>query len=432
MDWTLFPASTQVDSSGGVSVAGQSLQALAEIYGTPLYLYDAQTVRDQVMRLRDLLKCYYPGEADLTYAAKAYFAPRLAKKLAGMDLGVDVVSLAEMQIAHKAGFAPERIHLHGNNKSLDEITLALQLDIHSIVVDSLDELDLVEEMARLSGRRARIWLRITPGIAVHTHPHIQTAHEQSKFGLYLENGEALTAIRNALSSPWLNLLGLHTHLGSQIHEAEPYAQAIEALMRLAGEAGFIPQEISPGGGWGVRYVPEDPEDDARSWVEVIARSLEAACRQRGWPLPRLVLEPGRWLVARAGVAVYRVGTRKRTPDGLALVAVDGGLADNPRVALYGARYTACLVNRPYEERGLQPTRIVGRYCESGDVLIHEVLLPPVERGELLVIPVAGAYHLSMASNYNLSGRPAVLWVEDGAVEVLQPREEVTHSPWWEA
>jgi diaminopimelate decarboxylase len=431
MDWTLFPDSARIDSCGGLSIGGQSLRVLAETYGTPLYLYDGQTVRAQVARLYNLLRQHYPGEADLTYAAKAYFAPRLAKKLAGMDLGVDVVSLGEMQIARKAGFAPERIHLHGNNKSPEEIALALQLGIQSIVVDSLDELRLVEKMAQSSGQRARIWLRITPGIAVHTHPHIQTAHEQSKFGLYLDSGEALAAIRVALSNPWLELVGLHTHLGSQIHEVEPYTRAIEILMKLAEEAGFIPQEISPGGGWGVRYVSEDPEDDAQPWVEAVSRSLEATCRQHGWPLPRLVLEPGRWLVARAGVAVYRIGTRKKTPDGLALVAVDGGMADNPRVVLYGARYTACLVNRPEEAKGLQPTRIVGRYCESGDVLIHEALLPPVESGELLAIPVAGAYHLSMASNYNLSGRPAVLWVEDGKVEVLQPREEVVHTPWWQ-
>jgi diaminopimelate decarboxylase len=429
MDWSLFPLTTHWDGKG-LQIGGCQVSDLVDAYGTPLYLYDAATLFLHIQKLGQLLREFYPGEAVVTYAAKAYFAPALARHLATLGIGVDVVSQGELQLALKAGFSPSVIHLHGNNKAEEEIVTALDVGVQAIVVDSLDELEWVEQIAQERRRQAHIWLRITPGIAAHTHPHIQTAHAQSKFGLYLETGEALEAIRKARASRWLHLRGLHTHLGSQIFEVEPYREAIEALFALAEQADYVPDEFSPGGGWGVRYRPDDPPDDPMPWIRAVSESVKQGCERYRWPLPRLVIEPGRWLIAQAGVAIYRVGSQKRTADGVQVIAVDGGMADNPRVALYGARYTAVPLGYEGFTGNNRPSRVVGRFCESGDILIEAIDLPPLHRGDLLAVPVAGAYHLSMASNYNMVGRPAVLWLEEGRVEVLQPREDVLNTLWW--
>jgi diaminopimelate decarboxylase len=426
---SLYPVTTARDENGRLTIAGHSLVELAERFGTPFYIYDAATVREHVGVLRDLLAAHYPASSEITYAAKAYFSLGMARKLAGLDLGVDVVSQGEFTIAERAGFLPNRMHLHGNNKTSAELSLALERNIQAVVVDSLEELDYLECQARENGKNVPVWLRITPGLAVDTHPYRQTGHASSKFGLPVQDGQAEQGIRRALASRWLHLTGLHMHLGSQIFETEPYRKAIAVLFDLAEANQFIPQELSPGGGWGVPYTVEDDEADPRLWVETVAGGVVDECQKRGWRLPKLVIEPGRWLVARAGMALYHVGTHKTTSDGGQVIAVDGGMADNPRPALYHARYTACLANRA-ETQPSQKVRVVGRFCESGDELIHETWLPEVKRGDLLALPVAGAYQLSMASNYNLASRPAVLWLEKGAVEVLQRRELAEEAGWW--
>lgn len=425
---TILPISAGRDASGALTIAGHSLRPLAEQFGTPLYLYDAATVRQQAERLRAALAEHYPGDFEITYAAKAYLSAGFARKLAALGLGVDVVSLGEMTVARQAGFAPQRVHLHGNNKSLEELAAALEWGVQSIVVDSLEELETLEALAEKAQKTARIWLRLSPGVGVDSHAYLQTAHHTSKFGITTEGGQAASAIRRALSSRWLKLTGLHTHLGSQIFETEPYRDAIARLMALGDETGFVPEELSPGGGWGVPYLPGQPESLPEPWIQTVAGALRDECTRRGWPLPRLIIEPGRWMAARAGVALYTVGTTKTSGDGTLFVAVDGGMADNPRPALYSARYTALLAERP-DAPAPNRANIVGRFCETGDQLIPEACLPDVRRGDLLVIPVAGAYQLSMASNYNLTPRPAVLWLEAGRVEVLQPRERLEDG-WW--
>lgn len=428
-DLSLFPITAAIEPNGELSIAGYRLTDLAEEFGTPVYLYDGATVQGQVGRLKALFQEYYPAEAMIAYASKAYFSFTMAQKMTALGIGADVVSLGEIRVAQQAGFPAEVIHLHGNNKSREELLAALEWGIQAIVVDSLDELEYLEALCRETGKQARIWLRITPDLSVNTHPHIETSHSDSKFGLHIENGDAGRAIRHAVASPWLNLVGLHAHLGSQIFDPEPYRQSIERLYALAEAEEFIPQEISPGGGWGVRYTDADPSDDAEPWVRAVSQAVVAECGRLGWALPRLVLEPGRWLVARAGVALYRVGAQKRTPNGTHIVSIDGGLADNPRVALYQAQYTARVVQRasaPPEER----MRIVGKFCESGDVLIPEIVLPRVSRGDLLATPASGAYQLSMASNYNFAARPPVLWLEHDRVEVMQCCEQPDEPGWW--
>lgn len=429
-DLSLFPVSTTINSRGNLSIAGCDLAELAAQYGTPLYLYDGTTIRRQLDRLNDLLKRFYAGETAIAYASKAYFSRLFAGKLATIGLGADVVSLGELNVARCSGFPASGVHLHGNNKSEEEMRAALDWNIQAIVVDSLDELAFLEKLAAERSRPARIWLRITPDLTVDTHRHVETSHPESKFGLHIQNGDAAEAIRRAAASPWLKLTGLHTHLGSQIKDAEPYRQAVASLIETAAACHFVPEEISPGGGWGVRYTNTDPPDDAETWVRTVAETVQDGFSEHGWHLPRLVLEPGRWLVAKAGVAVYSVGSQKTTPGGTRITAVDGGMADNIRVALYDARYTA----RPVKHDSASPsvkTTVVGKYCESSDILISEIMLPAMERGGLLAVPVSGAYHLSMASNYNYAARPVVLWLDEGSVEVLQAREKTETLGWLE-
>lgn len=425
----LFPVTSTRSADGHLTIAGCDVTALASQYGTPLYVYDAATLRLQVDTLKRSLKKHYPADFQITYAAKAYFSLGLARRLAALDLGVDVVSLGEMTVARRGGFDPGKVHLHGNNKSPEELESALRWGVQSIVVDSLEELEYLDALAARLRLRGRIWLRITPGLYVDTHPYRQTAHPTSKFGLLMSDGQAAEGIRRARASQWLELTGLHAHLGSQVFEPLPYLEAVDLLVSLSEQAGYVPLEFSPGGGWGVRYTPDDPVVDTDTWVKTISQSMQAAFGKRGWPLPRLIIEPGRLLVAQAGVALYRVGTTKTITDGTHVVAIDGGMADNPRVALYRARYTALVANRHTNHR-TQKTSIVGKFCESGDVLINNAELPEMARGDLLAMPTAGAYQLSMASNYNLAPRPAVLWLEDGRAEVLQPREVPEDSGWW--
>jgi diaminopimelate decarboxylase len=431
MNKRLLPDSAGVNTDGELEVAGHSLADLARLYGTPYYLYDAETVHGQVEHLKSLLAAY-PGEQEITYAAKAYFSVGFARKLNALGLGVDVVSLGEMQAAQRAGFPPDRVHLHGNNKSRQELVAALDWGLQRIVVDSLEELEYLNSLAEGKGKCAEIWLRITPGVAVDTHQYLQTAVHASKFGLPITSGQALQAIQAARSAKGIQLMGLHMHLGSQFHQAGPFKEAVRLLAGLSEQAGWVPAELSPGGGWGVAYRPEDQSGEPQEWVQTIIDSVTAEFGGRGWALPRLVLEPGRWLCARAGMAVYSVGTAKIASDGTYFVSIDGGMADNLRPALYQAQYTAIAVARPQPwEDETRKTAVAGRFCESGDILIQEAQLPELKRGDLLAIPVSGAYQLSMASNYNLTPRPAVLWLEPGNVDVLHKREELWNSGWWD-
>ncbi len=426
----LLPDSASDSPNGDLRIAEHDLAALARQWGTPLYIYDGLTVSNQVSLLQNLLRQHYTGPSDVAYAAKAYFSLAFARKLAALGLSVDVVSLGELVVALKAGFLPGQIHLHGNNKSEEELASALSSHIQAIVVDSLDELDFLEQLAAKMQLSGRIWLRITPGIAAGTHRYIQTAHLASKFGLPLQDGQAAEGIRRGRGSKWLSLAGLHFHLGSQFFEPELYRQAIAHLAEVAESAGYVPPEVSPGGGWGVPYNLHDQGGDPTPWIQTVGSAIQAEFQKRAWPLPRLVIEPGRWIAGRAGMAIYSVGAIKTAGDGTRFVAIDGGMADNLRPALYQAHYLALPVQsaagRPPEKYTL-----VGRYCESGDVLIRDVELPELKRGDLLAVPVSGAYHLSMASNYNLVPRPAVLWLEKDSIEVLQKRERIEESSWWE-
>ena len=425
----LFPSSASISPEGRLKISEHDLADLAKEFGTPLYIYDAKMIREKEAYMGGLLKSSYPGVSDISYAAKAYFSLGLAKKLQESDLTFDVVSLGELKMAKMAGIPAEKVHLHGNSKTEEEMRFALEWGVDNIVVDSLEELEFLQGLAAEMGKVQRIWLRITPGIDVNTHKHVQTAHHESKFGLPIEDGQAEKAIKQAVESKNLHLSGLHTHIGSQIFDPAPFQKAIQMLVELAAKVGYMPEEISPGGGWGVPYTLQDSTFDLESVFSGISDILVEECKKNNWKLPRLVVETGRWLVARAGVSIYRVGTTKFTSNGKYFVAVDGGMSDNPRPALYESKYTACMVEN-VEAKAVHKGAIVGKFCESGDQLITEIDLPEMKRGDLIAVPVSGAYQLSMASNYNLSTRPAVLWLEEDRVEVLQPREHAEESAWW--
>jgi len=417
---SLFPITARIDDTGRLWLGGCLARDLAEQFGTPLYVFDEATLVARCREAREALAAY-PGPARVAYASKAFLCIGLAQLLAREGLGLDVVSGGELAVARAAAFPRERVHLHGNNKSRAELQAALDWGIGTIVVDGWQELALLQELTAGRPIRQRIWLRVAPGIDVHTHAHRKTGLLDSKFGFTLETGEALAALREAQAVPGLKVVGLHAHIGSLVFEAEPFAAAATALLDLAAAAGFVPEEISPGGGWGVATGPGEDDVPLAAFGHAVASAVQERCARHGLPLPALTVELGRAIAAPAGVALYRVGGRKEIPGVRTYLALDGGMGDNIRPALYGACYTAVAADRasaPAEET----VTLAGRFCESGDVVARDVPLPRLAPGDLVAVPRAGAYCLPMASNYNLVPRPAVVLVADGHARLLQRRE----------
>ncbi|HEB64616.1 MAG TPA: diaminopimelate decarboxylase [Chloroflexi bacterium] len=416
----LFPITTRI-TDDRLTIAGCSLHDLAERYGTPLYLYDQATLEDAVERYRAALRAHYPAPAGLTYAGKAYLSLAMAQWVQERGLWLDCTGAGELAIAAAAKVPPASVLVHGVNKSETDLRAVLR-HAGTLVADNLPEVHRLLALARAGNALPELWLRLRPGIAVATHAHIQTGQEDSKFGMSRE--EAAEAVRLCLENG-LPLTGLHFHQGSHFHEPEPLRAALDGLLDFAAAMrsahGWLPRHVSPGGGWGTAYHEEAlPHPPVEVYVQLIGEHLQAGCRARALPLPHLHLEPGRSIVARAGVAVYRVGTVKHTASRRWLL-LDGGLADNPRPALYGARYSALPVRCP-ERPPVGPAWLGGPYCESGDVLIEALPLPEIRAGELIAVPVSGAYQLSMGSNYNGARKPAVLWLREGQARLIQRRE----------
>ena len=445
MNQTLWPDTTRLDDRAELWIGGCAASALAAEYGTPLYVFDEATLRGRAAAYRSALARYYPGSAQAAYAAKAYLCTALAQIFAEEGLDLDVVSGGELHVALAAGFPPERIHFHGNNKSPEELAQALaagpstplRTGIGRIVVDNFHELALLSELTdatrttQYAAHPIPIWLRLAPGVQAHTHAHIQTGQTDTKFGFTIATGDAERAVAQAMAAPGLALVGLHCHIGSQIYEAEDLSLAAAKLIEFAAQMharhGFELRELSPGGGWGVPMVEGDPTAPVEPYITTLSAAIATTCQQTGMPLPHLVLEPGRSLVAPAAVALYTVGARKEIPGVRTYIAVDGGMADNIRPALYGAGYTAlriaeCKMRNAERDAGTEVVTIAGKFCESGDILIRDIDLPRLEAGDLLAIPMAGAYTLAMASNYNLARRPAVVLVNQGKARLIQRRE----------
>lgn len=417
----LFPDATRIQDDA-LFIAGHALAALAEQYGTPLYVYDRATLEASVKAYTEALAAYYPAPARITYAGKAFLCKAIAEWTQAHDLFVDCTGEGEIAIAIAGGVPYHNILVHGVNKSISDLQAAIQ-HAGTIVIDNLTELKRLKELLSTShSLLPNLWLRLLPGVAVHTHhAHTQTGQHDSKFGMTQDEIHKAVAFCKLHNLP---IKGIHFHQGSNFRDPEPLIPAIDMALDLAKEIGFRGEwHFCPGGGWGVAYHEDElPNPSIESYVRGIAESVVEGCRARGLDLPHLHFEPGRSLVARAGVAIYRVGAVKRRGDKMWLLT-DGGMADNPRYALYGARYSCLTVTGLGRER-TEKISIAGPYCESGDVVIEDLPMPEVAEGELIAIPVAGAYHLSMSSNYNGARRPAVLWLEDGQAKLIQKRETV--------
>jgi len=418
---SLFPQTAQVIGNHLVIGACDAV-ALAAEFGTPLYVFDEATLRAKCAEYRGEFAQRYPDSL-VIYAGKAFINRALAQIFKEEGLGLDVVSGGELAIANSVSFPMGRVYFHGNNKSRDELELAMEWGVGRIVVDNFYELSLLEDVARKAGVRQRILLRLSPGVDPHTHAHLTTGAVESKFGFPMARAEQ--ALARAISSPPLELKGLHFHIGSQISELSPYRQAMEIVLRFAAEMkskhGFRLQELSPGGGLAIAYTEDSPAPSIAQFAEVIASSLSLECEKLSLEPPRLIVEPGRSIIGQAGVALYTVGATKEIPGGRKYVSVDGGMADNIRPALYGARYQAVVANR-VEADILEQVTIAGKFCESGDVLIRDIELPKVEPGDIIAVPCCGAYCLSLASNYNASLKSAIVLVKDGRARLIRRRE----------
>ncbi len=415
----LFPVTYRVDAAGHMEVGGCDLVELARRHGTPLYVYDEATIRQRASEYVAAMG----SNGHVLYSAKAFASPQFLRVIAEEGLGLDVVSAGELDLAMRSGFPRERIHFLGNNKSVEDLRAAHAAGA-TIVIDGDHEFDLLREVVP-DGERAPVMLRISPGVKPDTHDHISTGQLDSKFGFSIESGAARAAVEKALAHPRLELIGLHSHIGSQIFALGAYEQAMDIMLDLLAalkrDLGYEPRKLGAGGGLGIAYTQNDDPPTPREFVDTVRRAMVAGCATRDLKVPELVVEPGRSIAGPAGVALYTVGSIKDIPGIRRYVAVDGGMGDNIRPKLYGARYEALLASGPERAHDGKVT-IAGKYCESTDILITDIEMPALKPGDVIAVPAAGAYCLAMASNYNGMPRPEVLMLRDGEARVIRRRE----------
>ena len=413
------------NAEGHLTIGGADAVALAKTYGTPAYILDENVIRQSCRTYKEAATKYFGADALPLYASKALCFTGIYRIAAEEGLGVDCVSGGELYTAKCAGFPAERIYFHGNNKTDRDIADAMDMGVGTFVVDNHEELDALSDEAVRRGKTQRILLRITPGIDPHTHRAIMTGNVDSKFGSAIVTGQAMEIVKAAIAKEGIDLAGLHCHIGSQIFEIEPFADAAAIMARfiaeIRSECGYEIRELNLGGGLGVPYTEYDQRIDYADAIRDIAAVVTELCRKQGIPMPRVILEPGRSLVAAAGATLYTVGSVKEIPGFRKYVSVDGGMPDNPRYALYQSRYTVLIANRANEPRTDRVT-IAGRCCESGDLLGEDMELSEAKRGDILAVLVTGAYNYAMASNYNRLPRPPVIMVKDGESRVVVRRE----------
>ncbi|TMF99621.1 MAG: diaminopimelate decarboxylase [Chloroflexi bacterium] len=402
-----------------MEVGGCDLVDLARRHGTPLYVYDEATVRQRASEYVAAMG----ASGQVLYSAKAFASPKFLRVVAEEGLGLDVVSAGELHLALKSGFPRDRIHFLGNNKSIEDLRSAYAARA-TIVIDGDHEFDLLREVVP-DGERSPVMLRLSPGVKPDTHDHISTGQLDSKFGFSIESGAARQAVETALKHPRLQLVGLHSHIGSQIFALRAYEEAMDIMLGLLAELhrdlGYEPRKLGAGGGLGIAYTHDDDPPTPRDFVETVRGAMVAGCARRELKVPQLIVEPGRSIAGPAGMALYTVGSIKDIPGVRRYVAVDGGMGDNIRPKLYGARYEAFLASGPERSPDGKVT-IAGKYCESTDILITDIEMPALSSGDVIAVPAAGAYCLAMASNYNGMPRPEVLMLRDGKAEVMRRRE----------
>jgi diaminopimelate decarboxylase len=415
---------SRTNKVGHLEIGGCDTVQLAKEYGTPLMIYDETSIRQ---KCRSFVSAFKEKgiAAQVAYASKAFSSIAMCQLIDQEGMSLDVVSGGELYTALQAQFPAERIHFHGNNKTTDELEMALEANIGCFVVDNFYELNLLHQLAAARKQQVQILLRITPGVEAHTHEYITTGQEDSKFGFDLSSGQVKEALQQAVHLPYYRVLGLHSHIGSQIFETEGFLLAIQKIVQFLDEVeeelDWTLSVLNLGGGFGIRYHEEDTPLELKEYVYTVCDRVKKEWEKRNKPIPHIWIEPGRSIVGETGTTIYRIGSQKEVPGTRHYISVDGGMSDNLRVALYQAKYEAALANR-MNEKNYQPVTVAGKLCESGDILIWDIDLPQAQEGDLLAVSCTGAYGYAMANNYNRIRRPAVLFVKDGEANQVIRRE----------
>ena len=413
----------EVNQNGELTIGGVTATELASQYQTPLYVYDVNHMRQQ---MRAFKAVFMKRKLDyaVSYASKAFATVAMYEVAAQEDVHLDVVSGGEIQTALAANYPMNHVSFNGNNKSVAELEMAVDSGLGTIILDNFYELDILHDVLSERDKKQDVLLRITPGVEAHTHDYISTGQTDSKFGFDVASGQAYTALQKAIADPYLNVLGVSAHIGSQIFDVTGFQMAAAKLVDLVHEWGFDPQVINTGGGFGIRYTEDDKPLPATEFVEAIIDTITEKTTSYGMAIPAIWIEPGRAIVGPAGYNLYTIGAKKDVPGIRTYLSVDGGMGDNIRPALYEAKYEAVLANNPQAPTE-QVVRVAGKYCESGDVLAWQQELPKTKPGDVLAVLATGAYGYSMASNYNRNPRPAVVFVEDGHSQLVVERETYT-------
>lgn len=413
----------QINQVGHLTIGGVDSIDLAREYGTPLVVYDVSQIRHQIRAFKKVFEEEQVVYA-VSYASKAFAAIAMYQVASEEGASTDVVSAGELYTALKAGFPMERVSFHGNNKSKAELEMAVENHVGKIMIDNFYEIDLLNEVLEETNSEINVMLRVTPGISAHTHEYDQTGQVDSKFGFDIESGQADLALEKVLANPRMHMLGLHAHIGSQIFELNGFEMAAAKLIEIAvswrEKHDYTAQVINVGGGFGIKYVAEDHPLKPEEFVKAIIKTIKSEAVKNNFPIPEIDIEPGRSIVGPAGYNLYTVGSRKDVPGLIPYLAVDGGMGDNIRPALYQAKYETILANDP-RKKTIQKVHLAGKYCESGDILA-DAELPDVKPGDILAMLDTGAYGYSMASNYNRNPRPAVVFAEKGQAQVVIKRE----------
>ncbi len=416
-----------VNEKGHLTFAGFDTVELAEKYGTPLYLMDENKIREHIRAYRDTMADCMPEGSIPEFASKAFSCKQIYRIMAEEGIDIDAVSCGEIYTAFSAGFPMEKCFFHGTNKTDSDIAFAIEKGVGFFVVDNDEEISAIERIAGEKGIVQKVLLRVTPGIDPHTHKKISTGSEESKFGIAIRTGQAFASTGKLLKCSNIELYGFHCHIGSQIFESEPFVTASQMMLEFIADVrdvyGYIPDMLNLGGGFGVRYVETDPEISYEQKIREVAENLNKQCKELGLSVPKILMEPGRSLVADAGLTLYTVGSVKEVEGYRNYISIDGGMTDNPRYTLYESAYTVLLASRANAEKDFTAT-IAGRCCESGDLIQENVQISKPQRGDILAVCTTGAYNYSMASNYNRVPRPPVVMLKDGKDYVAVKRESL--------
>ncbi len=414
-----------VNEKGHLAVGGIDTVELADQYGTPLYVMDEDLIRDTVRRFKASIDKYYGGAGLVCYASKAFCCKAMCRIMKEEGIGLDVVSGGELYTAASVDFPMENVCFHGNNKTDEELSLALEKKVGRIIVDNIYELERLDKLAEKAGVTASIMYRIKPGIDAHTHDFVKTGQIDSKFGFALETGEAFEAVKAAIKLPNIDLVGLHCHIGSQIFDIDPFVHAAEVMLgfiaKIKNELGFEVKQLNLGGGFGIKYVDSDTPVSYEKYMENVSVKVKEVCAEKGIAQPFILIEPGRSVAAPAGITLYKVGGIKEIPNIRTYVSIDGGMCDNPRYALYKSQYDIEVADRAGEPK-TESITLAGKCCESGDLIGENMPVQHVEVGDTIAVLATGAYNYSMSSNYNRIPKPAVVMVADGKSRVVVKRE----------